>query len=395
MTAFDSGNPPRSTAASVYVKVININDERPVFTTNKYQGQVMENSKVGTNVTQVKAVDPDGDDFEALTYSLHGNHHYLTLFAIDAHDGVITTSATIDREENAVVLLEVQAHDGEFPTRFVSTATVNIIIGDENDNDPVWIYPTAANSTIDISNAVPVGYRVAATKATDADYDESNRITYVITSGNAQNYFSCDTNTGVIATAKSLLHITYEQFALTLEASDGSDSSARKASSQLLIRVNSSIDYHLPLGATKRPLYLAGNFILIASLTCSCVLLTVILIIVILVIRRKERKKTQRRYNCRMEALLKAKQQQQQQLKDKESVSLMDDSPVSTLNRAYRAPPGTVDAGCGACAEMYSHADSSYRPVSNGTMSPSSRAGQRQGVKVRMTSHGVSTLKTT
>lgn len=59
VAAHDGGNPSRSTTTLVYMNVLDVNDNQPVFDPASYAQQVFENVGVGFTVINVSATDID------------------------------------------------------------------------------------------------------------------------------------------------------------------------------------------------------------------------------------------------------------------------------------------------------------------------------------------------
>lgn len=59
----DSGSNSLSSTATVFLNVIDVNDNAPIFDPSTYSDQVWENATVGTQILGVSATDIDsGDD---------------------------------------------------------------------------------------------------------------------------------------------------------------------------------------------------------------------------------------------------------------------------------------------------------------------------------------------
>ena len=71
--------------------------------------------------------------------------------------------------------MEVEAVDNGIP-RLTSSATVNVIVMDENDNAPVVIQPL--QKVISVREKQPIGTVVAQIVATDPDLDENATLVY-------------------------------------------------------------------------------------------------------------------------------------------------------------------------------------------------------------------------
>ena len=71
--------------------------------------------------------------------------------------------------------MEVEAIDNGIP-RLTSSAIVNVIVMDENDNAPVVIQPL--QKVISVREKQPIGTTVAQIVATDPDLDENATLLY-------------------------------------------------------------------------------------------------------------------------------------------------------------------------------------------------------------------------
>lgn len=54
VTAKDRGDPPRSTRTEIFVKVLDENDNSPVFDPKQYSASISENASIGASVLQVR-----------------------------------------------------------------------------------------------------------------------------------------------------------------------------------------------------------------------------------------------------------------------------------------------------------------------------------------------------
>ncbi|KAB5546036.1 hypothetical protein PHYPO_G00067470 [Pangasianodon hypophthalmus] len=128
----------------LYIFVIDMNDNRPEFKNQIYNGSVMEGSKPGTTVMTVTAHDADD-----ITTS-NGMVHYRILqqtphipipnmFTINRETGdIVTVAAGLDRERvpQYTVIVEATDMEGNLNFGLSSTATALIAITDINDNPP-------------------------------------------------------------------------------------------------------------------------------------------------------------------------------------------------------------------------------------------------------------------
>ncbi|XP_048459747.1 cadherin-related family member 2 [Rhincodon typus] len=132
------------TTTFALINVEDVSDLDPIFLNIPYQTTVPENSKVGTTVLQVTAVDGDRGINSEITYSILTSKP-PDLFGINAQKGDIFVLHSLDREEllefNTVVELQVMAKEKHLDINgaFASAITkVSITVTDINDNTPAF-----------------------------------------------------------------------------------------------------------------------------------------------------------------------------------------------------------------------------------------------------------------
>ncbi|XP_052005437.1 protocadherin alpha-8-like [Xyrauchen texanus] len=136
LTAVDGGTPPRSGTLNITVTVLDINDNRPVFSRETYSVTLRENSIVGTVVIQVNATDKDEGSNSDIEYSFATlNSKVHEVFELDKITGEVRVKGEVDFEETEVYKLDIQASDKGHPP-MSANCRVNIKIIDVNDNKP-------------------------------------------------------------------------------------------------------------------------------------------------------------------------------------------------------------------------------------------------------------------
>lgn len=136
--ATDSGTPPLRAESSFTIEVMDVNDNPPLFDQAVYRQLIPEVVFPGSFVLQVTARDKDQGPNGDITYSiLQGQGKYSDWFSMDAITGIITTLSYLDYEKNPNPSITVVAQDRGKPP-LSSTAVVNIVLQDVNDNEPVF-----------------------------------------------------------------------------------------------------------------------------------------------------------------------------------------------------------------------------------------------------------------
>lgn len=137
VVAQDQGRPALSATASVEVRLTDVNDNPPIFTTQRYEASVLENAIIGMNVIVVNATDKDEGPNGKVTYHIAKQEPLSspTAFSIDPTSGIISVAQKLDYSKAKKYSLEVEGRDGGSPSLTGST-TVVVSVEDVNDKAP-------------------------------------------------------------------------------------------------------------------------------------------------------------------------------------------------------------------------------------------------------------------
>ncbi|KAL3057632.1 hypothetical protein OYC64_007983 [Pagothenia borchgrevinki] len=202
--ATDSGTPPLRAESSFIIQVIDVNDNPPLFDQPVYRQVIPELVFPGSFVLQVTARDKDQGPNGDINYSiLRDQGAYSNWFSIDSVTGIITTLSQLDYEKNPNPSITVLASDGGKPP-LSSSAVVNIVLQDINDNEPVF---EKNFYNVSIKENTSPGTCILEVTATDADGGSFGSITYSLGSGMnsaAPSQFTIGKETGQICTSAAL-----------------------------------------------------------------------------------------------------------------------------------------------------------------------------------------------
>ncbi|ELU18572.1 hypothetical protein CAPTEDRAFT_176056 [Capitella teleta] len=295
--ARDQGTPVQSSTVSVIISVIDIDDERPRFEKPVYSLGVFENQPIQTEVGIVEAYDKDSELFNRFHYELDYNEQDANAFTIDPDSGHIYTSEVLDRETKADYHFTVSAiSEGLHPKSDI--AAVHVYIADTNDNAPMIHFPNFKNNTIHISNRTPLSTVLTTVEAEDVDANSNARISFAIVSGNVQEHFDIDANTGVLILAKEVSKIDHRLFGLVISVKDHGDP-PRASEAFLNIIVNKSIT------SPSTGLMSSHNLtIVIAIATVSGLLMVVLLVGIALILRYPRISSCNSKYNQTARAMM-------------------------------------------------------------------------------------------
>ncbi|XP_057554253.1 desmoglein-2 isoform X2 [Hippopotamus amphibius kiboko] len=198
------------------IKVLDINDNEPVFTQDVFVGSVEELSTANTLVMKITATDADEPNTlnSKVSYRIVSQEPASSpVFYLNKDTGEIyTTSITLDREEHSSYTLTVEARDGngQITDKPVKQAQVQIRILDVNDNIPV-VENKLYEGTVEENKA---NVEVLRIKVFDADEVGSDNwlANFTFASGNEGGYFRIETDTqtneGIVTLIKE---VDYEE----------------------------------------------------------------------------------------------------------------------------------------------------------------------------------------
>ncbi|KAM9357313.1 protocadherin alpha-3-like [Symphorus nematophorus] len=258
IVATDEGNPPLSSTSTVTVHVSDVNDNPPRFSEPLINVYVKENSAVGAVIKTVTAVDDDIDQNGQVSYSfLQSNSNSLpfsTMVNINSETGDIVSLQSFNYEELKTFQFKVQATDSGVPP-LSSNVTVNVLILDENDNNPTILAPYSEHGSVN-SETIPysaeAGYFVAKIRAVDADSGYNALLSYHLSEPKGNNLFRIGTSTGEIRTKRRMSDNDLKTHPLVVLVSDNGEPSLSATVSIEVVVVESTADIqtqfrHVPI----------------------------------------------------------------------------------------------------------------------------------------------------
>uniref|UniRef100_A0A8B9RAH6 Protocadherin-related 15b n=1 Tax=Astyanax mexicanus TaxID=7994 RepID=A0A8B9RAH6_ASTMX len=234
-----------SPPVTVNITVIDANDNTPTFPNVSYSVNVYTDMQPGETVLRLTAVDADEGPNGLISYSIlagaqgHftinnltglitvvpgvnltvGRSYALTVRAADSapssqrRSGLLLLAKMLDRESTDRYTLTITASDGKLDG--TSTATVDILVTDVNDNDPVFDPLLPHNLTVQEEQANAF---VGQVKATDPDLGVNGQVRYRLLTHADLFRISVDGN---ISTAVALDREQRGHYELVVEAWDG------------------------------------------------------------------------------------------------------------------------------------------------------------------------------
>ncbi|XP_057706070.1 protocadherin-12 isoform X2 [Corythoichthys intestinalis] len=326
LVAQDYGDPPLSCVKHLPVKVLDENDNAPVFSSTVYKASFRENNVAGYRALKVQAHDADSELSGKVLYHLHNSSNTKPPnqpFSIHPTSGVVNVLQPLDYEEHHSYSFLVEAVDqGHPPLR--TTATVQIDIQDENDNYPIIKEPRVKHGVARIS--VPINadhgeivselgndaeegsaiehsvregfdrFFASVIKAEDSDSGLNGELQYFMTDGNPEGLFWLDQVTGqLFVNTTNATQLIGKTVKVGISVSDmGTPSLSTKATLEVTF-IN--LKDHLKNSSTGDRGRLSFTMMLAICLGATCLLLLFAIASVTTFCRSDKR--DHRAYNCR------------------------------------------------------------------------------------------------
>ncbi|NXA36649.1 CAD23 protein, partial [Eudromia elegans] len=206
----------RTGTATVYVTVLDVNDNRPIFLQSSYEASVPEDIAAASSIVQVEATDADEGANGRVWYRIvKGNEREH--FRLSPSSGLLLRGPRpLDRERNSSHVLEVEAYNAEQgPMR----SSVRVIIYVEDVNDEAPVFTQRQYNRLGLRETAGIGTSVAVVRATDRDTGSGGLVSYKILSG-AEGKFEIDESTGLITTIEYLDYETKTSYLMNVSATD-------------------------------------------------------------------------------------------------------------------------------------------------------------------------------
>ncbi|XP_041929608.1 protocadherin 2 gamma 28 isoform X10 [Alosa sapidissima] len=180
LKAVDGGSPPRSGTTHITIKVLDVNDNAPVFEKSDYEIRVSENAPNGTKVLTVRAVDLDEGINGEVIYSFgsHTQGEVQNKLIIDPQTGDILLNAPLDYEDASSYQFDVRATDKGVPV-MEGHSRVRIDIVDVNDNAPEVVFTSPPKP---VREDAAIGTVIALISTKDADAGDNGKVTVKMSS---------------------------------------------------------------------------------------------------------------------------------------------------------------------------------------------------------------------
>eukprot|EP00063_Salmo_salar_P077260 XP_014052095.1 PREDICTED: protocadherin gamma-C5-like [Salmo salar] len=229
IVASDSGSPPLTSKKELIVKVLDVNDNPPVFSQPSYTVYVRENNAAGSIMCSVSASDPDIGENAKISYSILDSKvqdvSVSSYIYINSDNGSIYSMHSFDYEKLKVFQIQVQAKDHGSPS-LSSNVTVHVFILDQNDNAPAVIYPSAVMGSVShqkMPRSAKAGHLTTKISAVDADSGHNAWISYRLVEATDSSLFSVNLYTGEVRTKRAVSEQDDSSQRLLIEIQDNGE----------------------------------------------------------------------------------------------------------------------------------------------------------------------------
>ncbi|XP_045469521.1 fat-like cadherin-related tumor suppressor homolog isoform X5 [Harmonia axyridis] len=202
----------------VSIAILDVNDCPPEFVQESYNVSVPETTQFGYPILTVLAKDNDTGVNQKVMYSIQKDGNNSTdLFYIDENEGIIFLKQSLDHESASSHHFVVVATDQGNPS-LSTTAHVWLTVTDINDNPPKF---EQTSYTCGLSINAKRDQFVTIVKASDPDIVDQDNLRYTLVSGNDQQTFSMNPNTGIITLTNLANFGNQPMVTLNISVSDG------------------------------------------------------------------------------------------------------------------------------------------------------------------------------
>ncbi len=218
LTGIDGGDPARSGTTQISVKILDANDNAPVFEHELYEVKVMESTVPGTMILHVKAIDLDDGVNSEVEYSFaaHTPEIIQQLFAINPVTGELVVSKQLDYETSNSYKIDIRARD-KGSLAMEGHCRVQVTVLDLNDNAPEITIPSSPKP---VPEDAPAGTMVALINVKDMDSGVNGNITLSISPGTPFKLKPTFSNHYALVTDSQLDREEFPRYDIELKASD-------------------------------------------------------------------------------------------------------------------------------------------------------------------------------
>ncbi|XP_039474175.1 protocadherin gamma-A5-like isoform X14 [Oreochromis aureus] len=210
-----------SNSCKIMFDITDVNDNSPIIDLMSTTQSVPEDSTLKTVVAVMNVHDADSDDNGVVKCFLNDNVPFNIESTSNSFYSIITDS-DLDRERASEYNITVTCSDEGVPS-LSSSVILTLQISDVNDNAPV--FERSSYEAYIVENNTP-GLSVFTVKATDADWNQNARVSYILEDSSVNgvpvsSYVSVSADSGVIHAVRSFDYEQIKDFHFRVRAQDG------------------------------------------------------------------------------------------------------------------------------------------------------------------------------
>ncbi|XP_038310713.1 protocadherin alpha-11-like [Canis lupus familiaris] len=218
--ATDKGNPSMAGHCTVWIEILDANDNAPEVTITSLSLPVREDAQPSTVIALISVSDRDSGANGQVTCSLTPQVPFKLVSTFKNYYSLVLDSA-LDRESVANYALVVTARDGGSPS-LSATASVSVEVADVNDNAPAFAQP---EYTVFVKENNPPGCHIFTVSARDADAQENALVSYSLVERRVgeralSSYVSVHAESGKVYALQPLDHEELELLQFQVSARD-------------------------------------------------------------------------------------------------------------------------------------------------------------------------------
>ncbi|XP_018368813.1 PREDICTED: protein dachsous-like [Trachymyrmex cornetzi] len=232
IVARDRGAQPLEASTFLSIRVTDVNDNQPditvIFLSDDATPKISESAQLGEFVARISVSDPDSrTEYSNATVTLTGGEGHFGLTTRDNIIYLVVVERPLDREEQSVYELSVEATDAGTPP-LCAERTFRLLVTDVNDNAPKFEHERYEAHLLEASEP---GTSVIQVFATDLDEGVNSAVRYSLANA---TWFAIDETTGLITT---VTHVDCEANPAPILVVYATDSGRPPLSSSATVRV--------------------------------------------------------------------------------------------------------------------------------------------------------------